>query len=36
MNPWVKGVRNSVRIILGALAGGLIGVGIGMLAKMLS
>lgn len=36
MNPWVKGMRNSVRIILGALAGGLIGVGIGMLAKMLS
>lgn len=36
MNPRVKGVRNSVRIVLGALTGGLIGVGIGMLAKMLS
>ena len=36
MNPWVKGTRNAVQIIIGAIAGGLVGVGIGMLAKMLS
>lgn len=36
MKPWVKGTRNAVQIILGAIAGGLVGVGIGMLAKMLS
>ena len=36
MNPWVKGARNGVQIIIGAIAGGLVGVGIGMLAKMLS
>ena len=36
MNPWVKGTRNAVQIIIGAIAGGLAGVGIGMLAKMLS
>ncbi len=36
MSPWVKGARNGVQIILGAIAGGLVGVGIGMLAKMLS
>ena len=35
MNPWVKGVRNGAQIILGAVAGGLVGIGIGMLAKML-
>ena len=36
MSPWVKGARNGVQIILGAIAGGMVGVGIGMLAKMLS
>lgn len=36
MNPWVKGTRNAAQIVLGAIAGGLVGVGIGMLAKMLS
>ena len=36
MNLWVKGTRNAVQIIIGAIAGGLVGVGIGMLAKMLS
>ena len=36
MNPWVKGTRNAVQIIISAIAGGLVGVGIGMLAKMLS
>ena len=36
MNPWVKGTRNAVQIIIGAIAGGLVGVGIGMLAKMLN
>ena len=36
MSPWVKGTRNAVQIVLGAIAGGLVGVGIGMLAKMLS
>lgn len=35
MNPWVKGMRNGAQIILGAVAGGLVGIGIGMLAKML-
>ena len=36
MNPWVKGMRNGAQIILGAIVGGLVGIGIGMLAKMLS
>ena len=27
MNPWVKGTRNAVQIIIGAIAGGLMGVG---------
>lgn len=36
MNPWVKGTRSGVQIILGAIVGGMVGVGIGMLAKMLS
>lgn len=36
MNPWVKGIRNGAQIILGAIVGGLVGIGIGMLAKMLS
>lgn len=35
MNPWVKGMRNGAQIILGAVAGGLVGIGISMLAKML-
>lgn len=36
MNPWVKGMRNGAQIILGAIVGGLVDIGIGMLAKMLS
>lgn len=36
MNPWVKGMRNGAQIKLGAIVGGLVGIGIGMLAKMLS
>jgi len=29
MNPWVKGMRNGAQIILGAIVGGLVGIGIG-------
>lgn len=36
MKPWVKGVRTSVQILVGAAVGGAIGIGIGMLAKILS
>lgn len=36
MKPWVKGVRTSVQILVGAAIGGAVGIGIGMLAKMLS
>lgn len=36
MKPWKKGVINSLKIILGAAAGGAIGIGIGMLIKMLA
>lgn len=36
MQPWKKGVINSLKIILGAAVGGAIGIGIGMLIKMLA
>ena len=36
MKPWKKGVINSLKIILGAAVGGAIGIGIGMLIKMLA
>lgn len=36
MKPWVKGVRTSVQILVGAGVGGAIGIGIGMLAKLLA
>ena len=36
MKPWKKGVINGLKIILGAAVGGAIGIGIGMLIKMLA
>lgn len=36
MQPWKKGVLNSLKIILGAAVGAAIGIGIGMLIKMLA
>lgn len=36
MKPWAKGVRASVQILVGAGVGGAIGIGIGMLAKLLA
>ncbi len=36
MSPRIKGARSGVQIILGAIVGGMVGVGIGRLAKMLS
>lgn len=35
MKPWVKGVRTSVQVLLGAAVGGAVGIGIGMLVKAL-
>ena len=36
MKPWVKGVRASVQILIGAAIGGAIGIGLAMLAEMLA
>lgn len=36
MKPWVKGVRNSLLIVLGAGLGAAAGIGLGMLAKFLA
>ena len=36
MQPWKRGVLNSLKIILGAAVGGAVGIGIGMLIKMLA
>ena len=36
MNPWIKGLRNSLLILLGAGVGGAIGIGIAMIAKFLA
>lgn len=36
MKPWVKGVRASVQILIGAAIGGAIGIGLAMLTEMLA
>lgn len=36
MQPWRRGVHNSLKIILGAAVGGAVDIGIGMLIKMLA
>lgn len=36
MQPWKRGVLNSLKIILGAAVGAAIGIGIGMLIKILA
>ncbi len=36
MQPWKRGVLNSLKITLGAAVGSAIGIGIGMLIKMLA
>lgn len=36
MKPWVKGVRNSFLIVLGAGLGAAVGIGLGMLVKFLA